>query len=90
MENLRIIQVSYLDATKTNRVKIKELTNGMECTKTIPFDHEFDGIAEIAIEYLRRIDINIVAKSRTKDSYILLSNSWEKGFINVKGEGEAR
>lgn len=91
MENLRIIEVSYLGATNTlpSRVKLKEVTDGLEDTKIISFTYVSDNIKEQAIEYLTNIGINIVSTASTKDKCVLLSDSWarDKDFncISIKG-----
>lgn len=75
--NLHAFEVKYLGATnnKGSRVKIKSLR--FNETKIISYDHSFNGTLEIAKDWLTKNGYEIVGQAESKDSYIILSTTFE-------------
>ena len=88
MENSRIIEVYFLSQTETkpNRIVLKE--SRLNLTDRVVLSSNSLSIAEQAINYLKKIGVNVTSKGWINQKCILVSNSWDngKGFINIKGE----
>lgn len=87
--NQRIIKVKFLPPTniKGDRIKITESRFERTDSVIIPYSYEFNDAVEIAIDYLTKKGINIIARGVTNNESILVSDSWargEKEFISIK------
>lgn len=78
MQNLRCIQVKYLEATNT--VKITENRLGSNDSIKLPYDSKIGDDIQQAQEYLESRGINCLGYTELNETLaIILSDSWLRG-----------
>jgi len=75
-KNYHIITVKRLGATNTKGARVKITSERFGDTIILPRNYEFDTIKDIAINKLKNTH-DIVGSGETKDSYVLISNTFE-------------
>ena len=78
MENVHLIEVKYLGATNTQGSRVKITSKRFNQSKTIPYNHSFDSIADIAANFLKSKGFKIIGKAEAgKDADALISTTFE-------------
>jgi hypothetical protein len=77
MENLHTLEVTYLGATNSRGSRVKIFSPRFDQSVVIPFDYEFNDIAEIAAAYLLDKGFEIIGRSQFKNGYFLISRTFE-------------
>jgi len=76
MKNYHIITVKRLGATNTKGARVKITSERFGDTIILPRNYEFDTIKDIAVDKLKDTH-DIVGSGETKDSYVLISDTFE-------------
>jgi len=76
MKNYHIITVKRLSATNVKGTRVKITSERFNNTIIIPYNCEFDTIKDIAINHVKETH-DIVGSGETKDSYVLISDTFE-------------
>ncbi len=58
--NFHVITVKYLGATNTRGSRVKLTSRRFNQSVIIPFDHQFNNSEDIAADYLKSLDFNVV------------------------------
>lgn len=77
MNNLKSYEIKFLGATNTrgNRVKIIDILRNE--SKIIEWDYNFNNSLDIASNFFKDKNINIVACTELKNSYIILTDNFQ-------------
>lgn len=75
--NFHAIEVKYLGTTNTVGPRVKMNSLRFNDSKTIPYDHNFNNTLDIAKDYLTKNGFVIVGQAETKDSYIILCDTFK-------------
>jgi hypothetical protein len=77
IKNLRAFKIGYLGPTnyRGSRVKIEDIRRNKKII--ISYNYEFDNTKDIAIDYLKKIGINIKYSFETVESYFLMTDDFE-------------
>lgn len=81
IQNTHIIKVTTLPATNTLPARVKMRSELYSQTVVIPFSNEPGSAAptlETAINYLSKINIQIIAKGSSNDCYYLISDTFKE------------
>ena len=76
MKNLKSYEVKYLGATNTLGSRVKIIDHLRGCSKTIDWDYTYAYTLDMAVAFLKRNGVNIVATSELKSSYIVLTDTF--------------
>jgi hypothetical protein len=77
MKNLKSYEVKYLGATNTLGSRVKIIDHLKQCSKTIDFGYEFSNTLDVAVDFLKRNGVDVVATSELKNSYIILTDTFD-------------
>ena len=81
--NYRVFTVSYVPASSTRGSRVSIIDNRFGTRKSIPYDHEYHDILEIAQTYLESVGIEIVGSAELLNyKYILFTRNFS---ISIKG-----
>ena len=75
-KNYHIITVKRLGATNTKGARVKITSERFNNTIILPYNCEFDTAKDLAIDKVKDTH-DIVGSGETKDSYVLISNTFE-------------
>ena len=79
----RAITVSYVPASSTRCSRVSITDNRFNTRKSIPYNHEYHDILEIAQTYLESVGIEIVGSAELLNyKYILFTRNFS---ISIKG-----
>jgi len=76
IQNYHIITVERLSATNTKGTRVKITSEWFGDTIILPYNYEFETIKDIAVDKLKDTH-DIVGSGETKDSYVLISDTFE-------------
>ena len=76
IQNYHIITVKRLSATDTKGTRVKITSEWFNNSIILPYNYEFDTIKGIAINHVKETH-DIVGSGETKDSYVLVSSTFE-------------
>ena len=82
MNNLHLIEVTYLGPTNTKGARVKLYSHRFAQSVTIAYDYAARGICEMADAWLRERGFVVVGVAEMKKGYALLSDTFEP----LKGE----
>lgn len=78
MKTYRAFTIKYIHANNTKGSRVSILDNRFGVRRIIPYNYEFNNIAEIAANFLDLIGINIAGVSELgKGGYILFSENFK-------------
>lgn len=84
MKNLKAFEVKYLGPTNTqgDRVQIIDILRNER--KTFSWNYEYSYVLDQAINIFKNNDIEIVATSELKNSYVILVEDFKTSVKNLK------
>ena len=77
IQNLHLFEIKYLSATNTKGSRIKIYSHRCNQSVTINFTYKHGNSYGDAVEYLQEKGFNIVGKSEMKNSFAILSDTFE-------------
>jgi hypothetical protein len=76
LKNIRSFEITYISPTNFKGSRISILDNRFKLRVMINYDHNFNNIYEIALNYLNSIGIKCIYMSEFKKGYLLLTNDF--------------
>lgn len=77
LQNFHVLKIYYIGPTDYlgSRVKIK--SERFKCSVTIDYDHRYNGICDIAQNWLQGKGFDLIGKAEGKDCYYIISNTFQ-------------
>ena len=80
--NFHVIKVYYIGATNSKPSRVKLVSERFKVSKTIEYNHQFNGICDIALDWLSKNGFNIIGKAEGKDCYYIISDTFNSIIAN--------
>ena len=84
MQNFNLLEVKFLRATNCKGARVKITSERMKESVVIPFDYQFNGTDEIAVDYLKKNGIEVLGMGEVRGAVVLIVAGVDGQFQSIK------